>query len=189
MNTNEDTTQHTTSIQPASSGIGVPLTPEQAHQTVGALQLLGIHPACAVILVTVDAMLFGLTVATAGVSYIVVSIPASIVMGFVVTVFQKRSYNDDWLLAGAKGLTFALLTAIPTPLPSIITAGSGLLGGIQSVKNIINKPKPVQGTVVQTPEGREVIYVRENPKTNKALWIVIVLLMVLVAVLMIRLFI
>lgn len=190
MNTPDQPIQKTdVQIEPAKQqAVAQPLTEERMQHAVGTLQLLGIHPACAVLLVTVDTMLFGVTVATAGVGYIV-SIPVALVLGGIVTIFQKRSYNDDWLLAAGKGLTFALLTAIPTPLPSIITAGSGVLGGIQSVKNILNKPKPVQGTVIQNDDGQNVVYVQNTPKSNRALWFVIGLLMILVAILMVRIFI
>ncbi len=188
MNANLQAEENNTLIQPPPSQVGVPLTTEKIRHAVGALQILGIHPACAVLLVTVDTMLFGVTVATAGVGYII-SIPVALVLGVIVTIFQKRSYNDDWLLAAGKGLTFALLTAIPTPLPSLITAGSGVLGGIQKVQNIINKPKPIQAKIIETKDGREVVYVQESQKTSKALWIIITLLMVLVTVLVVRMFI
>jgi len=41
---------------------------------------------------------------------------------------QKFSFGDNWAVAIAKGLFIGILTAIPTPLPGLITGGGGLLG-------------------------------------------------------------
>ncbi len=45
-------------------------------------------------------------------------------------LIQKYSYGDSWPLAWAKSMLVGLLTAIPTPLPSFLTCGWGVMGFI-----------------------------------------------------------
>ena len=91
---------------------------------------LGIHPVPALVVITVDNMLFGAAVGTLGTAWIV-SIPVAIVLAVGVVLFQHRgSPHDDLALAAAKGLFVGLLTAIPTPLPSVLTLGAGTAGGV-----------------------------------------------------------
>ena len=102
-------------------------------KTAGAMTLLrsiGIHPAAALVAVAVDLMLFVGVVGTAGVGW-VLSIPVGFVVAIIVTLFQRWGTQDNMGLAVAKGLSVGLLTAIPTPLPSVVTLGLGTAGGIQ----------------------------------------------------------
>ena len=126
---------------------------EQGTWDGGPLKVMGIHPGCTVLLITVDSMLFGATLATAGLG-IIFSIPVGLIVGIIVTIFQKKMYGDDWILSSAKGLVFALLTAIPTPLPSAITMGSGAMGGIQTIKQVNTKTG-----VINKEKARKTVFI------------------------------
>ena len=94
------------------------------------LTTVGIHPAVAVVVVAVDSMLFGGTVATGGIGW-AASVPVGIVLGAAAALIQRRgSPQDDLWLAAGKGLVVALLTAIPTPLPAVLVAGAGTAGAV-----------------------------------------------------------
>ena len=105
---------------------------------------IGLHPMAAAAILAVDSMLFGGTVATAGAAY-ALSIPVGIIITIAVTALQKSGCNDDWILASGKGVTFGLLTAIPTPLPSIITVSCGVKGYFAYKKN--------QNLISRVPDG------------------------------------
>ena len=92
------------------------------------LARLGIHPLVAVVVVTVDTMLFSGTVATGPVGWLM-SIPVGIVLGVATGLVQHHgSPRDNQGLATGKGLLVAVLTAIPTPLPAAVVVGSGTAG-------------------------------------------------------------
>jgi len=89
-------------------------------------QLAGLHPFVGVGMFAVDVMLFGPEGASLGITW-----PISIAVAAVLTIpcvlMQKYGMREQWGLAIGKGLMVGILTAIPTPLPSIITLiGSGL---------------------------------------------------------------
>lgn len=101
------------------------------------LRLIGLHPAAAVAVVAVDTMLFGASAATLGVGWLA-SIPVALALGAAVALVQRRAPGHDRGLAIGKGLIVAILTAIPTPLPSFLVAGAGVAGALELWK----KPKP-----------------------------------------------
>ena len=85
--------------------------------------------------VAVDSMLFGATAATLGAGC-VASVPVGAVLGIAVTLIQHRgSPQDDLGLAAGKGLIIAILTAIPTPLPSALVAGAGTAGAVTMLRD------------------------------------------------------
>ena len=99
------------------------------------LDVIGVHPASAAGVVAVDSMLFGATAATLGAGW-VASIPVGAVLGIAVTLIQHRgSPQDDLGLAAGKGLIIAILTAIPTPLPSALVAGAGTAGAVTMLRD------------------------------------------------------
>lgn len=90
-------------------------------------QLTGLHPLVAILMITLDHMLFG----SGG---LLISWPISIPIGIAATItcvlIQKNAMREPWGLAIGKGLFVGLLTAIPTALPSFITAIGGGLGTV-----------------------------------------------------------
>ena len=96
----------------------------------GPCGVIGIHPAAAVGVVAVDSMLFVGTGATLGIGWIA-SVPIGVALGVAVTLIQHRgSPQDDVFLAAGKGILVAILTAIPTPLPSGFVAAAGTAGAV-----------------------------------------------------------
>jgi len=89
--------------------------------------MFGIHPAVASLTLIVDLMLFGGEVATMG-AILPVSIGAGTLLGLIVYLAQRKWYGDDKDSAAIKGLILGFLTAIPTPLPAILTVPSGIVG-------------------------------------------------------------
>lgn len=91
------------------------------------LQAAGLHPLGAIGVVTVDTMLFGGAVATGGIGW-AASVPVGGALGLGVMLLQRYGFKDGWALGFGKGVIVGLLTAIPTPLPSVLVAGSGAAG-------------------------------------------------------------
>lgn len=93
------------------------------------LTRLGIHPLAALGVIAVDSMLFGGTVLTGGPGWLV-SVPVGVALGVAVGLIQHRGpAHDDLGLAAGKGIMIGVLTAIPTPLPSLIGAGTAGTAG------------------------------------------------------------
>ena len=97
-------------------------------------QLFGLHPLVAFGMLAVDFMLFGGEGASLGVSW-----PISVAVAAALTVpsilLQRSVYRDSWGAAAGKGILIGVLTAIPTPLPSIIP----LLGGVAGTVRLLGK--------------------------------------------------
>jgi hypothetical protein len=90
-------------------------------------QLFGLDPRIAFLTFVVDMMLFGGTLASAGL-LLPVCAGAGIVLGFITYRAQRRWYGDDPDAALIKAAIVGLLTAIPTPLPAVLYVPAGLLG-------------------------------------------------------------
>ena len=90
----------------------------------------GLHPLVGFGMFAIDMMLFDSEVLTFGLSW-----PISIGIGAALTVpsvlIQRYSFKDSWGAAVGKGLLVGILTAIPTPLPSLISLLGGALGTVQ----------------------------------------------------------
>jgi hypothetical protein len=110
-------------------------TPYGAHavRARGFTQFFGVHPAIAALTVIVDLMLFGGEVATMG-AILPVSIGAGAVLGVIAYLAQRKWYGDDQDSAAIKGLILGFLTAIPTPLPAILSVPSGIVGLIHNMR-------------------------------------------------------
>ncbi len=104
-----------------------------AARARGFSQIFGIHPAIAFLTLIVDMMLFGGEIATLG-AILPVSIGAGCVLGVIAYLAQRKWYGDDRGSAAIKGLILAFLTAIPTPLPAILTLPSGIVGLFHSLR-------------------------------------------------------
>ena len=99
------------------------------------LTTVGVHPLAAVGIIAVDSMLFGGTIASGGVGW-GASVPVGFAVGVAVGLIQRRGTPpDDLGLAVGKGLMVAVLTAIPTPLPSALVAGAGTAGAVTLLRN------------------------------------------------------
>ncbi len=104
-----------------------------AARARGFGQLFGIHPTIAFLTLAVDLMLFGGEVATMGAS-LPISIGAGAVLGWIAYLAQRKWYGDDKESAAIKGLMIGLLTAIPTPLPAILSIPSGIVGLVHGLR-------------------------------------------------------
>lgn len=102
-------------------------------------QMLGLHPLVGFGMFAVDAMLFTEIVATGGIGWLI-SIPVASVLTIACTLIQKYSFGDGWGTAVGKSLLVGLLTAIPTPLPSLISVGGGVLGTAKLLMDSSSKP-------------------------------------------------
>jgi hypothetical protein len=106
---------------------------QHATRTRGFGQAFGIHPAIASLTLIVDLMLFGGEVMTMG-AILPVSIGAGAVLGVIAYLGQRRWYGDDKDSARIKALILGFLTAIPTPLPAILSVPSGVVGLIHNLR-------------------------------------------------------
>lgn len=80
---------------------------------------LSIHPIVGFAMIVVDLMLFGGEVFTVGVSW-PISIGVAVVLTIASALIQKNVYGDNWGAAIGKSLIVGLLTAIPTPLSTVL---------------------------------------------------------------------
>jgi hypothetical protein len=104
-----------------------------AERARGFGQWFGIHPTIAFLALVVDLMLFGGEVLTLG-SILPISIGAGALLGYITYLAQRKWYGDDKESAMIKGLILGFLTAIPTPLPAILSVPSGIVGLVHSLR-------------------------------------------------------
>ncbi|HEU4326491.1 MAG TPA: hypothetical protein VFS21_25340 [Roseiflexaceae bacterium] len=104
-------------------------------------QTLGLHPLVGFGMVAVDLMLFGGEAATVGVTW-AVSVPVALALAIPCVLLQRYSYGDSWGVAVGKGALIGLLTAIPTPLPALVSLVGGGLGLARMLGK--NSPAPRQ---------------------------------------------
>ncbi len=90
-------------------------------------QLFGLDPRIAFVTFIVDLMLNAEEFATMGL-LLPLSLLAAIVLGFIAYRAQMKWYGDDSESAMIKAVMLALLTAIPTALPSFLYGTAGLIG-------------------------------------------------------------
>jgi len=105
-----------------------PLPDRRAAVSAGGFgQIFGLDPRVVFLTAVVDTMLFGGQFITLGTSSLL-SLPVGIVLGVITYKAQRHWYRDDRESAIIKGLSVALLTAIPTSLPGFLTIPSGIVG-------------------------------------------------------------
>jgi hypothetical protein len=90
-------------------------------------RVMGLHPLVGFGMFAVDWMMFGGTVATTGVGWCV-TMPVALFLSIPSALLQRHAFRDAWGIAVAKGMMVGVLTAIPTPLPSIAPLAGGVLG-------------------------------------------------------------
>lgn len=98
------------------------------------IQAFGLHPLSALGMICVDIMLFGAD--ATGVGWLV-SCSVAVALTIPCILIQRYSYNDNWGTAVGKGMIIGILTAIPSPLPAIITGAGGVLGTVGAVKGLL----------------------------------------------------
>jgi len=76
-------------------------------------------------------MLFGGEIATMG-AILPISIGAGCLLGVIAYLTQRKWYGDDKQSALIKSMIIGFLTAIPTPLPAILSVPSGIVGLIHN---------------------------------------------------------
>ena len=87
------------------------------------LQIIGLHPIVGFGMFAIDLMLFGSEMLIP--PSVILTVPTALLLGMGSILIQRYSFNDGWGAATGKGMIVGVLTAIPSPLPSVIT----LLGG------------------------------------------------------------
>jgi len=100
---------------------------ERWEELIKVCQAMGLHPLVGFGMVAIDLILFVGAVITLGASTLI-AIPVALLLVIPCTLVQKYWFNDNLEAAIVKGVAVGLLTAIPTPLPSIVTLVGGLLG-------------------------------------------------------------
>jgi len=124
---------------PAQNLQTYPAAPQQqafAHHAArahGFSQIFGIHPAIAFLALVVDLMLFGGEIASLG-AILPISIGAGLVLSLITYRAQRKWYGDDKESAAIKALILGFLTAIPTPLPAILSIPSGIVGLVHNLR-------------------------------------------------------
>lgn len=99
------------------------------NQIIEFCQMVGLHPFVGFGMVAVDVMLFGSESISLGVTWpISIAIAAILTIGCV--LIQKYGMREQWGLALGKGILVGILTAIPTPIPSIFTLAGGVVGTV-----------------------------------------------------------
>ena len=94
------------------------------------LQIIGLDPLVAFAVIAIDFMLFAPD--STGVGWVISGIVALLLV-FPSIMMQRFSFGDKWAVAIAKGIIVGILTAIPTPLPSIATFAVGVAGLISQI--------------------------------------------------------
>ena len=121
MNSSQIQAGNSTPTASSSSPLSNPPHPS------GFVQSFGLHPAASLLTLAIDSMLFGEEVITAGLG-VILSLPVGAAVGFLTFMLQQKWFHDDKDSAAIKGGIVALLTAIPTVLPSAFYLGAGVLG-------------------------------------------------------------
>lgn len=95
-------------------------------------QMVGLHPLSGFAMFAVDWMLFGPESASLGITWSV-SIGVAAALTIPCILIQKFGMREPWGLAIGKATLVGVLTAIPTPLPSVVTLIGGALGVVALV--------------------------------------------------------
>ena len=102
-------------------------------------QSTGLHPFVGFGMFAVDWMLFGPESASLGITWSI-SIAVAAALTIPCVLIQKFGMRETWGLSIGKGALVGLLTAIPTPLPSVITFVGGALGTVALIADSRSSP-------------------------------------------------
>jgi hypothetical protein len=103
------------------------------------LQKIGLHPLVAFAMVSVDWMLFGEDAVLGPIGWVISTLVA-LALTIPCILLQRYAYKDSWTVALGKGILVGTLTAIPTAIPSFITAAGGILGAFGMLKENSDSP-------------------------------------------------
>jgi hypothetical protein len=101
-------------------------------------QAFALHPILGLTAIVTDCMVSAVDVASLGVSAPFLWLVASLFIGVIVFMGQKKWAGDDAESAFIKALIVAFLTALPTPLPSFLTVPSAVVGLVHSLRRKVN---------------------------------------------------
>ena len=104
------------------------------------IRILGLHPITGFGMFAVDWMLFGVSGSTLGIGWFI-TLPIALFLTGPCILIQRFAYRDGWGIATAKGMLIGILTAIPTPLPSVITLTAAVMG------HLVAKPHRDDGSI------------------------------------------
>lgn len=96
------------------------------YRAVPLLRKFGISPELIAPVIVIDSLLFTGEFFSGGVS-LFISIPVGICVGLFAVIWQRKKYKDSLFRAILKGAVVGVLTAIPTPLTSLVTIIAGTL--------------------------------------------------------------
>lgn len=98
-------------------------------------ETFGFHPAAATLIVLVDLIIFGGTLASVGLAWFVLVFVAFF-LGLITYLIQTSWYGDENKDALAKGLIALVLTAIPLPIATALMIYFGISGRLRSQKQV-----------------------------------------------------
>jgi uncharacterized membrane protein YjgN (DUF898 family) len=97
-------------------------------------QMFQLNPMLALFVIVTDCMVSVVDVASLGITAPFLWLVASVFVGVIVFLGQKKWTADDAESAFIKALIVAFLTALPTPLPAFLTVPSGVVGLVHSLR-------------------------------------------------------
>lgn len=109
------------------AGSSTPTVSTPPHPAQGFANRFGVHPAIALFTLCIDLMSFGGEAASFGLFLPFSALMASAV-GYVTYHGQQSWYGDSAESAKTKAVMLAVLTFIPSPLPSMAYLPAGFIG-------------------------------------------------------------
>lgn len=122
------------------------------YRAVPLLRKLGISPELIAPVIIIDSILFTGEFFSGGIS-LAVSIPVGLCVGLFAVIWQRKKYKDSLLRAILKGIAVGILTAIPTPLSSLIT----LIAGVLPLFDKNSPPEQIENRQKRPKENRTII--------------------------------
>ncbi len=102
-------------------------SPGNNYPARGFVHTMGIHPAIALFTLCIDTMIWGGEIASLG-AFLPFSLLVSCAVGYVTFKGQQSWFGDSEDSAKTKAIMLAVLTFIPSSLPSLIYAPLGFVG-------------------------------------------------------------
>jgi len=93
---------------------------------------VGLHPLVGFGMFAVDWMLFGPEAASLGITW-PISLAVAAALAIPCILIQRYGFKEEWGLAVGKSLMVGVLTAIPSPIPSVVTFMGGAMGTVAMI--------------------------------------------------------